>query len=38
MRTEIVNKHDNELFYTDETRMVFGDARKVVEDMVEAVE
>jgi NAD(P) transhydrogenase subunit beta len=29
---------DNELFYMDQTMMVFGDAKKVVEDMVKAVE
>jgi NAD(P) transhydrogenase subunit beta len=29
---------DNELFYMDKTLMVFGDAKKVVEDMVKAVE
>ncbi|WP_085316980.1 NAD(P)(+) transhydrogenase (Re/Si-specific) subunit beta [Derxia lacustris] len=29
---------DNELFYMDRTMMVFGDAKKVVEDMVKAVE
>jgi NAD(P) transhydrogenase subunit beta len=46
-RTVIVNKRsmaagyaglDNELFYMDKTMMVFGDARKVVEDMVKALE
>jgi NAD(P) transhydrogenase subunit beta len=46
-RTIIVNKRsmaagyaglDNELFYMDKTLMVFGDAKKVVEDMVKAVE
>ncbi|MFC3609413.1 NAD(P)(+) transhydrogenase (Re/Si-specific) subunit beta [Stutzerimonas tarimensis] len=46
-RTVIVNKRsmasgyaglDNELFYMDKTMMVFGDARKVIEDMVKAVE
>ncbi|MCC6076047.1 NAD(P)(+) transhydrogenase (Re/Si-specific) subunit beta [Pseudomonas sp. GCM10022188] len=46
-RTVIVNKRsmasgyaglDNELFYMDKTMMVFGDAKKVVEDMVKAVE
>jgi NAD/NADP transhydrogenase beta subunit len=30
--------NDNELFYMDKTMMVFGDAKKVVEDMVKAVE
>ena len=29
---------DNELFYMDKTMMVFGDAKKVLEDMVKAVE
>ncbi|MCX7272684.1 MAG: NAD(P)(+) transhydrogenase (Re/Si-specific) subunit beta [Burkholderiales bacterium] len=29
---------DNELFYMDRTMMVFGDAKKVVEDMVKAIE
>ena len=29
---------DNELFYMDKTMMVFGDAKKVVEDMVKGVE
>jgi NAD(P) transhydrogenase subunit beta len=46
-RTVIVNKRsmaagyaglDNDLFYMDKTMMVFGDAKKVVEDMVKAVE
>ncbi|MVW80640.1 NAD(P)(+) transhydrogenase (Re/Si-specific) subunit beta [Bordetella sp. 02P26C-1] len=46
-RTIIVNKRsmaagyaglDNELFYMDRTMMVFGDAKKVLEDMVKAVE
>ncbi|MGF6529198.1 NAD/NADP transhydrogenase beta subunit [Variovorax sp. PvP013] len=29
---------DNELFYMDKTLMVFGDAKKVVEDMGKAIE
>ena len=29
---------DNELFYMDKTMMVFGDVKKVIEDMVKAVE
>jgi NAD/NADP transhydrogenase beta subunit len=29
---------DNELFYMDKTMMVFGDAKKVIEDMVKAVD
>ena len=29
---------DNDLFYMDKTMMVFGDAKKVVEDMVKAVD
>jgi H+-translocating NAD(P) transhydrogenase subunit beta len=46
-RTIIVNKRsmaagyaglDNELFYMDKTMMVFGDAKKVIEDMVKTVE
>jgi NAD(P) transhydrogenase subunit beta len=45
--TVIVNKRsmaagyaglDNELFYMDKTMMVFGDAKKVIEDMVKAVD
>ncbi len=46
-KTIIVNKRsmasgyaglDNELFYLDKTMMVFGDAKKVIEDMLKAVE
>ena len=46
-KTVIVNKRsmaagyaglDNELFYMEKTMMVFGDAKKVVEDMTRAIE
>ncbi|MDB5979857.1 MAG: pntB [Pseudomonas sp.] len=46
-KTIIVNKRsmasgyaglDNELFYLDKTMMVFGDAKKVIEDMLKAVD
>ncbi len=46
-KTVIVNKRsmasgyaglDNELFYMDKTMMVFGDAKKVIEDLVKAAE
>ncbi|HTN32293.1 MAG TPA: NAD(P)(+) transhydrogenase (Re/Si-specific) subunit beta [Pseudomonas sp.] len=45
-KTVIVNKRsmasgyaglDNELFYMDKTMLVFGDAKKVIEDMVKAI-
>jgi NAD(P) transhydrogenase subunit beta len=46
-RSVLVNKRsmasgyaglDNPLFYMDKTMMVFGDAKKVVEDLVKAVD
>ncbi|MCB2032296.1 MAG: NAD(P)(+) transhydrogenase (Re/Si-specific) subunit beta, partial [Ottowia sp.] len=46
-RSVIVNKRsmaagyaglDNELFYMDKTMIVFGDAKKVVEDIGKAIE
>jgi NAD/NADP transhydrogenase beta subunit len=29
---------DNDLFYMDKTMMMFGDAKKVIDDMVKAIE
>ena len=46
-KTVIVNKRsmasgyaglDNELFYMDKTMMVFGDAKKVIEDIAKAID
>jgi hypothetical protein len=37
-RNKPTHTHPKKAFYMDKTRMVFGDAKKVIEDMVKAVE